>query len=140
MSQLPIPISPRPNESSEPHSVHSACGLGKILAESGYFPDARAAAQAAVKVLAGREQGFGPIAAMTGIHLVQGKITLSANLIAAQIRRSPRYDYRVSRLDDQVCTTEIVADGEVIGTSTFTMDDARRAGLDGGVNWKRFPR
>ena len=57
---------------------------------------------------------------------------LSANLIAAQIRRSERYDYRVLRLDDQVCTIEIVMDGEAIGTSTFSVDDARRAGLDGG--------
>jgi hypothetical protein len=114
--------------------------LGKVLAESGYFADARAAAQAAVKVLAGREQGFGPIAAMTGIHLVQGKVTLSASLIAARIRRSDRYDYHILRLDDQACTIEVVMDGEAIGTSTFTIDDAKRAGLESGTNWRKYPR
>ena len=56
--------------------------VGQTLAASGYFQDAREAAQAAVKVMAGEELGLGPIAAMTGIHIVKGKVTLSANLIA----------------------------------------------------------
>lgn len=65
-----------PSGGGEPHGLDPALALEKVLAESGYFPDARAAAQAAVKVLAGREQGFGPIASMTGIHLVQRKEAL----------------------------------------------------------------
>src|SRR5262249_48182867 len=99
--------------------------LGQILADSGFFPDTPAAAQAVVKVLAGRELGFGPVASMSGIFTIKGRVTLSANLIAAAIRRSGRYDYRITQHNDQVCTIEFLMAGQVIGTSTFTIDDAK---------------
>jgi hypothetical protein len=30
--------------------------------------------------------------------------------------------------------------GQTIGVSSFTMEDAKRAGLSGGDNWKKYPR
>jgi hypothetical protein len=133
---------PRPetNHAVSIPDVSTTLSLGQVFAESGLFPDTRAAAQAVVKVLAGRELGFGPVASMTGINVIKGRITLSANLIAAAIRRSGRYDYRVRRLDDQGCEIEFLMAGMVIGISTFTVDDARKAGLAGGDNWRRYPR
>lgn len=114
--------------------------LGKMLAQSGYFQDARDAAQAIVKVLAGRELGIGPVAAMTGIYIVKGRVTLSANLIGAAIKRSGRYNYRVTRMDNEGCTIEFYEHGEQIGVSTFDKQDAAAAGLAGGDNWRKFPR
>lgn len=113
--------------------------LGKVLAQSGYFADSREAAQAVVKVLAGQELGFGPIASMTGVNIIKGKVSLSANLIAAAIKRSGRYNYRVVTLTDEACRIDFYEAGERIGTSEFTMADAREAGL-GGDNWKKFKR
>jgi hypothetical protein len=120
--------------------VNRTLALGKVFAESGFFADTRAAAQAVVKVLAGQELGFGPVASMTGVNIIKGRVTLSANLIAAAIRRSGRYDYRVRRLDDQGSEIEFLMSGEVIGMSSFTMDDAKKAGLAGGDNWRKYPR
>jgi len=114
--------------------------LGNLLASSGFFQDSRDAAQAAVKVLAGQELGFGPIAAMTGIYIVKGRVTLSANLMAAAIKRHPRYDYRVVELTDERAEIAFFQEGEQIGTSEFSMDDAKRAGLAGGENYRKFPR
>ncbi len=113
--------------------------LGKVLAASGYFADSREAAQAVVKVLAGAELGFGPIASMTGVNIIKGKVSLSANLIAAAIKRSGRYNYRVVSLTDTDCRIDFYEAGERVGTSTFTADDAKLAGL-GGDNWRKFPR
>ena len=113
--------------------------LGDILAKSGYFQDTRDAAQAIVKVLAGQEMGIGSIAAMTGIYIVKGRVTLSANLMAALIKRSGHYNYRVTELSDTACEIEFSENGQVIGTSRFTMQDAAKAKL-GGDNWARFPR
>jgi hypothetical protein len=113
--------------------------LGKILAQSGYFRDARDASQAIVKVLAGRELGISPIASMTGIFIVKEKVTLSANLIGAVIKRSGKYNYRVIAMDNQQCTIEFFEHGESIGLSEFTLKDAAAAGLTGG-NWKAYPR
>ena len=66
--------------------------LGDVLSQSGYFADARQAAQAIVKVLAGRELGFGPIASMTGIHIIQGRPAIGADLMAKAVKRSGRYN------------------------------------------------
>lgn len=101
--------------------------LGQVLAQSGYFQDARDAGKAIVKVLAGQELGIGPIAAMSGIHIIQGKPSIGANVIASLVKAHPRYDYRVKTLTDKGCTI-IFYEGDVeIGQSVFTEDDAKTA-------------
>lgn len=114
--------------------------LGNVLAASGFFADSRGGAQAAVKVMAGQELGFGPIASMTGIYIVKGRVTLSANLMAAAIKRHPSYTFRVTEHTNAVCTIDFIEDGQVIGTSTFSMDDAKAAGLAGSETYKKFPK
>lgn len=115
--------------------------LGTMLAKSGYFQDAKEAAQAVVKVLAGQELGIGPVASMTGIYIVKGRVTLSANLIAACIKRSGRYDYRVNVWTDTRCAIEYFQQGKGIGVSEFTKDDADRAGLSNSTDtWRKYPR
>lgn len=114
--------------------------LGQVLSQSGYFADAKQAAQAAVKVMAGEEVGLGPVASMTGIHIVQGKVTLGANIIAALVRRHPDYDYEVSEHTDQVCTIRFTYKGKPAGTSSFSMEDAAKAGLTKNPTWKAHPR
>lgn len=102
--------------------------LGKTLAESGYFADAKQAAQAVVKVLAGREMGIGAIASMTGINVIQGRIAIGANLMAAKVKGSGKYDYQVVRLDDTGCEIAFLQQGKELGHSIFTAEDAKRAG------------
>jgi hypothetical protein len=115
--------------------------LGQTLAKSGYFQDAKDAAQCAVKVLAGQEMGIGPVAAMTGIYIVKGRVTLSANLMAAQIKRSGRYNYRVVKLDDSGCEIVFSENGQEVGRSSFSADDAKTAGLwNSSEPWKKTPR
>lgn len=120
-------------------SIDDTMMLGKLLAQSGYFADSRDAGQAVVKVLAGAELGFGPIASMTGINIIKGKVTLSANLIAAAIKRSGRYNYRVRKMTDTECEIVFFEGKDEIGVSTFTAKDAANAGLSGD-NWRKFPR
>src|SRR4029450_4198771 len=49
---------------------------------------------------------------------------------AAGVKASPKYDYHVLELTDEVCAIRFLEAGEVIGESVFTMEDAKRAGLD----------
>jgi hypothetical protein len=124
-----------------PQSLEETMQLGDLLAKSGFFADSRGAAQAVVKVLAGREIGFGPIASMTGIHVIQGRVSLSANLMAAAVKRSGRYDYRVLTMSPDKCAIEFrerTPNGwDVIGTSEFTAADAKAAGTQ---NMAKFAR
>jgi len=125
--------------------------IGKAMAASGYFDDAKDAAKAIVKILAGREMGFGPFAAMNGVHIIQGKPSIGSNLMAAAVKNDPRYDYRVTRMDDDAVSVTFYQDGQELGVSTFTMQDAkdtqyydRKKGgwvpLAGKHNWRNYPR
>lgn len=115
--------------------------LGKVFVESGFFSDTRQASQAIVKVLAGRELGFGPIASMTGVYVIQGRISLSANLLAAAIKRTGKYNFIVKQMTDDTCEIEyrekIDGKWETIGNSKFTAADAKRAQTK---NMDKFPR
>lgn len=120
--------------------------LGEILAQSGYFSEARGAAQAVVKILAGMELGFGPIASMTGIFIDSrsGKPCMHANMMAARIKMTPGLDYEILRLDNSACEIAIKKHGKTINpTVSFTIEDAQQAGLLVGKNahtWKKYAR
>jgi len=115
--------------------------IGKMMADSGYFTDARQAAQAGVKVLAGQEMGFGAFASMTGIYIIQGKPSVGANLMASAVKANPKYDYRVKENTNDVCKIEFfeIVNGqkESIGISEFTIKEARTAGVK---NLDKYPR
>lgn len=114
--------------------------LGGILCKTGFFTETREAGQAVAKILAGRELGFPAIASMTGVNIIKGRVTLSANLMAAKIKSSVKYNYRIRKHDDEGCGIEFFEDGESVGFSIFTRDDAQKAGLMGGDNWKKYFR
>jgi len=110
------------------------------MAASGFFQDSRSAAQAVVKILAGQELGFGPFASMTGISIIQGRPAIGANLIAAAIKRSGRYDYRILRLDETGCEIAFFDRGQEIGRAAFNEEDAKRAGLLDKDTWRKYRR
>jgi len=101
--------------------------LGETLAKSGFFSDTKSVAQAVVKILAGRELGFGPIASMTGIHVIKSQVAVGGNLMAARVKRDPRYDYKVVELTDERCEIAFFEQGKEMGRSIFTAQDAQRA-------------
>jgi len=112
----------------------------QAFAASRYFSDAAEYEKAIVKILAGREMGFGAFASMTGIAVIQGKPVIGANLIAAAIKRTGKYNYRVIEHSETACKIQFTENGEVCGVSEFTMKDAQAAGLTGKDNWKKYPR
>ncbi len=102
--------------------------MAKMLAYSGYFEastnEVVAVAQMATKILAGRELGYGPFTSVQGIHVIKGKPSLSANLMAAAVKAHPRYDYRVRKMDNEEVSIEFFENKESIGISSFTKQDA----------------
>ena len=114
--------------------------LAQVLQASGFWSDTRGQAQVLAKVWAGRELGLGPVAAMGGLLLIKGRISLTSNVMAALIKRSRRYNYKVTKLTNEECSILFTDSGEECGTSTFTMNDAKLAGIAGGDNWRKYPR
>jgi hypothetical protein len=111
--------------------------MAKAFAESGMFTDVKSAAQAIVKIQAGQEIGIPPFAAMTGIHIIQGKPTIGAGLIASRLKGSGKYDYKVIEASEKICSIDFYQGADKIGNSTFTIEDARKAGTK---NIEKFPK
>jgi len=116
--------------------------VAQVFKASGMFPDIQSEAAACAKIIIGRGLGLSDYDAMTGLHIIKGKAVLAANLMAASIKRAGKYDYR-AKCSDTECSIAFYGrtmDGkwEQIGTTEFTMDDARRAQL-GGDNWRKYP-
>jgi len=118
--------------------------MARALVASGFFPTIKTASQAIVKIQAGKELGFGPVASMMGIHVFETKgrvnVQLSANMVANLIRRSGRYDFRVTQLSDTECRIRFYRDRQEIGESQFNQEDAERAGLWTKDVWQHHPR
>ena len=131
------PINPQQMVVTDPTTLFR---IAKSLAASGYFSGVRNAEQAFAKLLYGAEIGIGPMSAIAGVHIVDGKPTLDASLVGARIKQSGRYDYRVIESTEKGCTLEFFERGESVGRSTFDEKDAQRAGLAGKQNWKTYPR
>lgn len=120
-----------------PSSLTEAIQMGKVFFESGLFTDLKSAAQAVVKIQAGAELGIPPFAALSGVHIIQGKPTIGANLMAGRIKASGKYNYRVVQQDEKACSIDFYEGKEKIGNSTFTMEDAKKADTK---NIGKFPR
>jgi len=108
---------------------------------SGLFKDLRSVSQAVVKILKGRELGIGPYSSIDSINVIQGKLVINANLLAALIRKSKAYDYKITELTPKSCSIVITQDKQPLyPTHTFTIEDATAAGLTRNQTYKAYPR
>ena len=114
-----------------------ALSIGEVFFKSGLFQDIKSVHQAVVKILAGQEMGISPMASMNGIHIIAGKPVVGAGLMAARVKSFGKYDYKVKVHDDKACSIEFFQGKESLGVSTFTIDDAKKAGTK---NLDKFPR
>ena len=122
-------------------SVPDRMRYASALAEASLLPPAYRAKPANVLLALeyGAALGIAPMAAIQGIHVIEGKPTASAGLIGALVRKAG-HRLRVSG-DDQHAVCEIVRgdDPDFTFRSEWTMDRARAAGLTGKQVWKNYP-
>ncbi len=111
--------------------------IAKTFAESGMFSDTKQAAQAFVKIQAGQEIGIPPFQSMSGIHIILGKVAIGAGVMASRVKGSGKYDYKVIQQDETKCSIDFFQGKTNIGNSTFTIEDAKKAGTQ---NLNKFPR
>lgn len=91
-------------------------------------------------ILYGEELGIGPMQSLNSIHVIEGKPGMSPELMRGLVARAGH------RIDVKEASAERVtlwgkrADNESEATVSWTMDDARLAGLAGRGAWKTYPR
>src|SRR5262249_44858070 len=130
----------------------TVAGLGekieyaRFLAKSGLLP--QAFREHPENVLYAYEMGellgLHPMAAITGIHVIEGKPSISAGLISALVRRAG-HRIRVESAgdgDEMRARCQIVRadDPGFTYSATWTMARAKQADLLGKANWRKFPQ
>ena len=75
----------------------------------------------------------------SGLYIVKGKVSLSAQLMNMMVRRKGHSIVKVESTDT-ICTWQGVRkdNGDKM-TSTFTIDDAKKAGLLSNQVWSKYP-
>jgi hypothetical protein len=83
--------------------------------------------------------GVKPIHAITSIHVISGKPTASADLIAAMVRRAG-HKLRIQSSDTEATAVLIRADDPDFEYKvTWTMDRAKKAQLLSNPSWSKYP-
>ena len=115
--------------------------MATVLVESGFLPPTLNTPQKALTVLlAGRELGVPPMQAIRGIHVVNGRPSLSAELMLALAYQNIRgFRFKVEASNEQVCRITAQRPNADPVTLSFTITDAQRAGLTRGDNWTKYP-
>ena len=116
--------------------------LAEKIAATDFVPPALRGKPEAVLacILAGHEAGVSPMQALSKIHIIEGRPAMASELMRALVlQHGHELNY------EQVSTTSVTAAGRRKGserwtTVTWTIDDAKRGGLDGKQNWRKWPR
>ena len=124
-----------------PASMDARMEYSRALAASSLLPKQyqKQPANVLVALEYGAALGLSPMAAIQGVHVVEGKPTASAQLIGALVRNAG-HRLRVTG-NDKTATATIVRrdDPEFEFTATWTIDRAKAAGLTGKGVWKQYP-
>ncbi|MBP2370285.1 hypothetical protein [Pseudonocardia parietis] len=111
------------------------------LAQSGLLPASyrKQPANLLYAVEYGEMLNLSPMAAVTGVHVIEGKPTASAALISALVRRAG-HRLRVTG-DDRRAVVEIVRsdDPDFTFRAEWTIERAKTAGLVNKSVWKNYP-
>jgi hypothetical protein len=92
-------------------------------------------------MLKAHELGIPPVQGLSHIHIIEGKPTLSAELMLALILRAfPAALRGYPQLDDHGCVIELARPGGVTQRFGFSMADAAKAGLSRKQVWGNYPR
>lgn len=90
-------------------------------------------------LMAGAELGLGPAASIRSLHVVDGKVGMSSELILARLLAAG-VKIRWVESTDKVARLRMERPGFDPHEEEYTYDDAKRAGLTGKKNWQSYPK
>lgn len=139
---VPVPVSTLPAHASSFELAPAAWSLAQKISNTEFVPKGLRGAPDKVLacMLTGNELGIGPMNALAKIHVIEGKPGAAAELMRALILRDG-HELWVAESSNTKCTIGIRRRGSTREqTFTWTMDDAKAAGLAGKGPWRTYPR
>lgn len=124
-----------------PQEFQTMKELGQMAIKSGFLPvSVNTPEKAVIIMLKGRELGIPPMHAFSSIAVVNGKPTMSAELMLSMIYRNvPGALVNFLTTNESACMIEAKRPGGKATEFSFTMDDAKRANLAGKGPWQTYP-
>jgi len=108
---------------------------------SGMFKRLPNVSAAVMTLQFGFDLGLSPTTSLTSIHFFEGKPSMSGNLMWTLVKSHPEYrKSRVKTLTPQLCEIEWIENGELQGISSFSIEEAKAAGLTNKDNWRKWPK
>lgn len=124
--------------------VPQAAGLAEQIARTDFAPAGLRGKPDAVMaaMLQGHELGIGPMASLAEISVINGRPCISAKLMRALVQRAGHDLWFEAKSNTKVTICGRRKDWPEDRTAkvTWTMDDAKAAGLSGGQNYRKYPR
>lgn len=141
-NDLATPIQPGIGGLS-PKTLDEAMKLSSILADSSIVPKDYQGKPGNVLVAIqwGQEIGLPPLQAMQNIAVINGRPSIWGDAVLALVRGSGLLDYINEEVDGDVASCTVKRVGEDPVTRTFSMEDAKTAGLAGKQGpWQQYPK
>jgi hypothetical protein len=116
--------------------------LSTKLANTEFVPAGLRGKPAAIAacVLAGRELGIGPMSSLQNLIVIDGRPSMTA-LLMRQLIFAAGHSIHYQESTDFRCIVKGRRRGEEDWTTiTWTMDQAKKAGLEGKTNWRKYPK
>lgn len=115
--------------------------LAEKLKDSGAMPSSISnGAQLMMVFMAGYEAGLTPMESMQSYYIVNGKVTMWGSSVITQLKRAG-YAIEWIESDETKATVKLTSgDGKHTHTETFTLEEAKNAGLTGKDTWKKYPK
>jgi hypothetical protein len=112
----------------------------QMVLRSGMLPKGIASAEAVLVLIeTGDELGLQPMQAIRSINVTQGKLMLGADIAVALCLKNPKCDYFICTCsDERSCTFETSREGK-IQSLTYSIEQAKKAGLAGREMWQKYP-
>jgi len=113
----------------------------RISTKSGLARCIKSVDKAVTGALAGAEIGWGVMAARRAFHIMSGRAVMAAQTLVAIAPRSPECEsFRCIETTHDRATYEAQRRGGKPVRRTYTMEDARTAGIDRGATWRKYPK
>lgn len=126
-----------------PQTFEQALTFCNYLADSDLVPkDFKGKpANCLIAIQWGAELGLKPLQALQNIAVVNGRAALWGDAVIALVRSSPLCEYISETDDGKAATCRVKRRGEAEEVRTFSMDDAKAAGLSGKQGpWTQYPK
>lgn len=129
-----VAVEPAPSEwerGLEPRSMNDAVRLAQRMFDSRMFSAYGTPQGVLATVLLGRELGMPAMASLRSVHIIEGKHSLSADLMVALVLKSGLAEYfQMLESTDHECSFETKRKGNPrVKKLCYTIEDAEKAGL-----------